>query len=114
MLSCILDKFALSLQKTISIEDWLKYQDWPILDVRSPGEYNHAHISGAISLPLFTDEERAIVGTLYKQEGKGPVSYTHLKLFILNECKINRVFLLIKIVLVIAYMYLIYIIILSI
>lgn len=93
MLSCILDKFALSLQKTISIEDWLKYQDWPILDVRSPGEYNHAHISGAISIPLFTDEQRATVGTLYKQEGKGPAMMKALELvsprmiYIVSEAK---------------------------
>jgi tRNA 2-selenouridine synthase len=38
-----------------------------VLDVRSPGEYQHAHIPGAYSFPLFTDEERKIVGTTYKQ-----------------------------------------------
>ncbi len=38
-----------------------------LLDVRSPAEYRHAHIPGAISLPLFTDEERKEVGTTYKQ-----------------------------------------------
>lgn len=38
-----------------------------LLDVRSPAEYKHAHIPGAVSLPLFTDEERAVVGTRYKQ-----------------------------------------------
>ena len=42
----------------------------PVLDVRSPGEYKHAHIPGAYSLPLFTDEERKIVGTAYKQESR--------------------------------------------
>jgi len=42
----------------------------PVIDVRSPGEYNHAHIPGAYSLPLFTDEERKIVGTTYKQESR--------------------------------------------
>ena len=41
-----------------------------VVDVRSPGEYNHAHIPGAFSLPLFTDEERKIVGTTYKQESR--------------------------------------------
>ncbi len=41
-----------------------------VLDVRSPGEYNHAHIPGAINLPLFTDEERKIVGTTYKQQSR--------------------------------------------
>lgn len=38
-----------------------------VLDVRSPAEYNHAHIPGAVSLPLFSDEERKVVGTAYKQ-----------------------------------------------
>jgi len=42
----------------------------PVLDVRSPGEYKHAHIPGAYSLPLFSDEERKIVGTAYKQESR--------------------------------------------
>jgi tRNA 2-selenouridine synthase len=42
----------------------------PVLDVRSPGEYFHAHIPGARSFPLFTDEERKVVGTLYKQRSR--------------------------------------------
>ena len=42
----------------------------PVFDVRSPSEYNHAHIPGAISLPLFTDEERKVVGTIYKQKSR--------------------------------------------
>ncbi len=41
-----------------------------VLDVRSPGEYLHAHIPGAYSLPLFTDEERKVVGTAYKQQSR--------------------------------------------
>lgn len=41
-----------------------------VLDVRSPAEYNHAYIPGAVSLPLFSDEERKIVGTAYKQESR--------------------------------------------
>jgi len=55
------------VQKT-GIEDFLKLaEQFPVLDVRSPGEYNHAHIPGAHSLPLFSDEERKVVGTTYKQ-----------------------------------------------
>lgn len=42
-------------------------QTAPILDVRSPGEYKQGHIPGAVSFPLFSDEERAEVGTIYKQ-----------------------------------------------
>lgn len=41
-----------------------------IIDVRSPGEYDHGHIPGAINIPLFDDHERAIVGTKYVQEGR--------------------------------------------
>lgn len=42
----------------------------PVFDVRSPGEYHHAHIPGAYALPLFTDDERKAVGTAYKQESR--------------------------------------------
>jgi tRNA 2-selenouridine synthase len=41
----------------------------PVLDVRSPAEYNRGHIPGAVSLPIFSNEERSIVGTLYLQKG---------------------------------------------
>ena len=42
----------------------------PILDVRSPSEYAHAHIPGASSFPIFSDEERKVIGTTYKQIGR--------------------------------------------
>jgi len=42
----------------------------PVLDVRSPGEYAHAHIPRAFSVPLFTDEQRKIIGTAYVQESR--------------------------------------------
>lgn len=42
----------------------------PVFDVRSPAEFNHAHIPNAFSLPLFTDEERKVVGTAYKKESR--------------------------------------------
>jgi len=42
----------------------------PILDVRTPSEFAAGHIPGAISFPLFSDIERAEIGTLYKQVGK--------------------------------------------
>jgi tRNA 2-selenouridine synthase len=41
-----------------------------LFDVRSPGEYGKGHIPGAHNLPLFTDEERQEVGTLYRQKGR--------------------------------------------
>ena len=42
----------------------------PVVDVRSPSEYHHAHIAGAVNIPLFDDEERAAVGTTYVQVGR--------------------------------------------
>lgn len=42
----------------------------PIIDVRSPGEFKQGHIPGAFNIALFTDEERAVVGTAYKKESK--------------------------------------------
>lgn len=41
-----------------------------ILDVRSPIEFAHAHVPSALSFPLFSDDERREVGTLYKNVGK--------------------------------------------
>lgn len=38
-----------------------------VLDVRTPSEFAQGHIPGALNLPLFSDAERAEVGTLYKQ-----------------------------------------------
>lgn len=45
-------------------------QTLPIIDVRSPGEFAHAHIPGAVNMPLFDNSERAQIGTTYKQVGK--------------------------------------------
>jgi tRNA 2-selenouridine synthase len=57
--------------KKVHIQEFLEMSVvHPVLDVRSPGEYAHAHIPGAISFPLFTDEERKVVGTYYKQRSR--------------------------------------------
>jgi tRNA 2-selenouridine synthase len=54
--------------RRVAIEEFLKESKGALLlDVRSPAEYKHAHIPGAVSFPLFTDEERKVVGTTYKQ-----------------------------------------------
>ncbi|GAB3240482.1 tRNA 2-selenouridine(34) synthase MnmH [Hymenobacter seoulensis] len=52
----------------LSLPDFLQGpSDIPILDVRAPVEYAQGHIPGALSFPLFSDEERASIGTTYKQ-----------------------------------------------
>jgi tRNA 2-selenouridine synthase len=42
----------------------------PVIDVRSEKEYLQGHIPAAINLPLFNNDERAVVGTLYKNSGR--------------------------------------------
>ncbi len=41
-----------------------------VIDVRSEKEFLQGHIPGALNLPLFNNEERAIVGILYKKSGR--------------------------------------------
>lgn len=54
----------------LPVDQFLRLRDSiPLADVRSPGEYATGHIPGAVSIPLFDDEQRAEVGTVYKQEG---------------------------------------------
>lgn len=38
-----------------------------IIDVRSPAEFAEDHIPGAINCPVLDDEQRIVIGTLYKQ-----------------------------------------------
>jgi tRNA 2-selenouridine synthase len=38
-----------------------------VIDVRAPAEYAQDRLPGAISLPVLSDDERARVGTIYKQ-----------------------------------------------
>ncbi len=57
--------------KPLPIEQFLeKAQTLPIIDVRSPGEFERGHIVGAVNVPLFENHERAEVGTRYKRVGK--------------------------------------------
>jgi tRNA 2-selenouridine synthase len=42
----------------------------PVIDVRSPSEFNYGHIPGAYNIPLFDDRERETVGIKYKKEGR--------------------------------------------
>jgi len=45
-------------------------EHFPVIDVRSEAEFDHAHIPGAWNLPLFNNDERQIVGTIYKQQSR--------------------------------------------
>lgn len=72
-----------------------------IIDVRSPGEFAEDHIPGAINLPVLSNDERAEVGTIYKQQstfgarriGAGYVSRNiarHLDTYFANKAPSSR------------------------
>ena len=42
----------------------------PLIDVRSPSEYYKGHMPNSINIPLFDNDERSIIGTIYKKEGR--------------------------------------------
>ena len=48
------------MSEYISPSEFLRLRDegLPLIDVRSPSEYAHAHIPGSLNLPLLSDEER--------------------------------------------------------
>jgi tRNA 2-selenouridine synthase len=50
--------------------DELRQLPGVLIDVRSPSEHAKGHWPGAVNVPLFSDAERAEVGTAYKQEGR--------------------------------------------
>ncbi|MCH8331600.1 MAG: tRNA 2-selenouridine(34) synthase MnmH [Bacteroidetes bacterium] len=59
------------MPSSVPIGDFLNLaNELPIIDVRSPKEFAKGHIPGASNIELFSDEERAMVGTIYKQVGK--------------------------------------------
>lgn len=51
-----------------------------LLDARSPDEYDHAHIPGARSLPVLSNEERQAVGTAHARSGQEAAVHTALEL----------------------------------
>ena len=42
-----------------------------ISNKETPNEYDQGHIPGAYNLPLFSNQERITVGTLFKKAGRG-------------------------------------------
>ncbi len=69
------------MQKTIPIEEFLELAErYPVVDVRSPAEFEHGRFPGAVNIPLFSNEERAIVGTTYTQESPEKAFSTGLQI----------------------------------
>ncbi len=60
------ENMRISLDQALSLRE----RGAVLVDVRTPAEYAEATLPGAVNIPLFTDGERAEIGTLYKQVGK--------------------------------------------
>lgn len=59
------------MQHDCPIADYIKNKHTYIpIDVRTPNEFFDSRIPGAVNVPLFNNEERAEIGTIYKQQGK--------------------------------------------
>ncbi|MEN9523097.1 MAG: hypothetical protein RL065_1474 [Bacteroidota bacterium] len=57
----------------IQLEDALlkiNAKEWCVIDARSEDEFLHAHLPKSINIPLLNNNERKIVGTLYKGKGR--------------------------------------------
>ena len=57
--------------QSITISDFMMMEESiPLADVRTPAEFAQGHVPLATNLPLFSNEERVLVGTTYKQAGR--------------------------------------------
>jgi tRNA 2-selenouridine synthase len=66
--------------KEITVEELFNTNNPIIIDIRSPIEYKDGAIPGAINIPLFTDDERQVVGTIYKQEGQDQAKWRAMEI----------------------------------
>lgn len=72
------------MPREISIEALLqkeKEEAHTMIDVRSPKEYQEGTIPGAVNIPVFNDEERAEIGTIYKQVSPEAAKQRGLEIF---------------------------------
>ncbi len=59
-----------SVSSAVTFEELFPCPTVQFVDVRSPVEFAQGHIPGAINVPLFANDERAEIGTMYKQVDK--------------------------------------------
>ncbi len=57
--------------KQLALKDFLAEADsTPVIDVRTPAEFEQGRILHAHNIPLFSNEDRILVGTTYKQQSR--------------------------------------------
>jgi len=54
--------------REISIDECSELSDALYIDVRSENEFEEGTIPGAVNIPIFNNEERAVIGTIYTKE----------------------------------------------
>ncbi|WP_457601327.1 tRNA 2-selenouridine(34) synthase MnmH [Hydrogenivirga sp.] len=55
--------------RDVEPEDIYRLEDVVLVDIRSPQEFEEFHIPGAINLPLFENEEKRLIGHVYRNRG---------------------------------------------
>jgi len=70
------------MAETVDIHAFMRLRDegTPVVDARSPGEFAHGHIPGAVNIPVLDDDERAQVGTAYAKGGQEAAVHLGLRL----------------------------------
>ena len=56
------------MSKIIQSVHWDNSKFDDIIDVRTPSEFKEDHIIGSLNYPVFSDDERELVGTIYKKD----------------------------------------------
>ncbi len=59
-----------SMENILAGDFLAKSKNGIIIDVRTPAEFADGHIPSAINIPIFSNEERVVVGTVYKKQSK--------------------------------------------
>lgn len=55
--------------RTIRFEE-VQDRNYQLIDVRSTAEFYAGRVPGAVSIPLFDEDERSVIGTIYKHAGR--------------------------------------------
>lgn len=66
--------------REINIEQFINLKKAIPVDVRSPEEFNEFKIPGAVNIPLFSNEERVEIGTVYKQIGSDEAKWRAMEI----------------------------------
>jgi tRNA 2-selenouridine synthase len=66
--------------RELTVEELEHIQNPIIIDIRSPIEFKDGAIPGAINIPLFSNEEREEIGTIYIKEGQAIARWRAMEL----------------------------------